>query len=966
MPRRFDFISPGVQLREVDQSQITPTPEEDGLLLIGRAPMGPAMQPVIVRNFADFRETFGDPVSGRNASADPWRDGNYATPMYAMYAAQAYLSADIGPVKFVRLLGEKSPDASTDAGEAGWKIAEGPSATPANNKSAYGLFISPSGTMTDNFTGSLAAVFYIDGDATGVQLCGTPVDNVTAPATAVTASGQFVESISTAAKASAFKVRVGSENFVVNFDPTDTNNYIRKALNTNPQKINNNANFGLTDVDYFLGETFEQSVVEHVNDFNNNPGKQYGIILALQSGSNPDNNWGYNLGNAQVARTPWFIDQKPNQQQLFRFAALSEGVEIQKKYKIAIADLNIGDAENPPSFTVNVINNAGQRVEAFTGCTLRPGDANYVAKVIGNERLEWDSVQKRFNTLGLYENRSDYIRIEMASVVENGLLTNAQALPVGYAGPLRPLGFSLISGSAHVVKLGTHAAAVGGTPETHSFVTGGVNMPGAPLISAPAGDASDPFFAPATAPALSASFRFPALQTTNEGFARNFAPYYKDYLFGIDHRRTSTESGQDNSYFDIVRELPGGFTQQLSEGGTPPDGMEYSFTFTLDDLRKVSGKKQFFFEQGSFDAGTSVAGTAGNTLSTLLTSSTDGGVRQFVAPLLGGRDGLDIFEADPFDNTNIGSDETTSYERATLEKALDIVSDPEYVSFDLLSIPGITDTAITDRVLSNAAERSDHLAIIDLEGGYVPGHDGGNGVVVEGSVESTVNKLSARFLDNSYATAYYPWVTLADTVSSANPLLLVPPSVAGIGALAASEAVSQPWFAPAGFNRGGLNPLGGPNGPRVTNTWRSLTKGLRDDLYAARVNPIANFTAAGGIVVFGQKTLQLQQSALDRINVRRLMVFIKKRIGAVARDLLFDQAVDVTFNRFKSRSSRILQSVKSNFGITEFKIVLDETTTTPDLIDQNIMYAQIFIKPARAIEFIAIDFVVSRSGVEFE
>jgi len=163
-----------------------------------------------------------------------------------------------------------------------------------------------------------------------------------------------------------------------------------------------------------------------------------------------------------------------------------------------------------------------------------------------------------------------------------------------------------------------------------------------------------------------------------------------------------------------------------------------------------------------------------------------------------------------------------------------------------------------------------------------------------------------------------------------------------------------------------LNPLGGPNGPRVTNTWRSLTKGLRDDLYAARVNPIANFTAAGGIVVFGQKTLQLQQSALDRINVRRLMVFIKKRIGAVARDLLFDQAVDVTFNRFKSRSSRILQSVKSNFGITEFKIVLDETTTTPDLIDQNIMYAQIFIKPARAIEFIAIDFVVSRSGVEFE
>ncbi len=965
MPRRFDFISPGVQLREVDQSQITPTPEEDGLLLIGRAPMGPAMQPVIVRNFADFRETFGDPVSGRNAKADPWREGNYATPMYAMYAAHAYLSADIGPVKFVRLLGEKSPEASTDAGEAGWKIADGPSATPSANKSAYGLFICPSGTMTDNHTGSLAAVFYIDGDATGVQLCGVPADNITAPATAVTASGQFVESISTAAKASTFKVRVGSENFVVNFDPTDTSNYIRKALNTNPQKINNNANFGLTDVDYFLGETFEQAVVEHVNDFNNTPGQQYGIILALQSGSNANNNWGYNRGDAQAARTPWFIDQKPNQQQLFRFAALSEGEEIQKKYRIAIEDLNLGDAENLPSFTVSVLNKANQRVETFTNCTLSPGDANYVARKIGDERLEWDSVEKRFNTLGLYANRSDLIRIEMSSVVENGLITNAQAIPVGYAGPLRPLGFSLTSGSTAPIKIGTHAAAVGGTPELHSFVTGGVNMPGFKL---PAGDASDPFFAGLTAPALSASFRFPALQTTNQGFARTQGSNYpRQAYFGIDHRRTSTESGQDDSYFDLVRELPGAaFTQQLAEAATPGDAMEYSFTFTLDDIRKASGRRLFFFEEGSYDAGNSVAGTAGQTISTLLTSSTDGGVRQFVAPLLGGRDGIDIFEADPFDNTNIGSDETTSYERATLEKALDIVSNEEYVSYDLLSIPGITDTNITDRVLSNASSRADHLAIIDLEGGYVPGYDGNNGTAAAGSVENTVNNLSGRFLDNSYAAAYYPWVRLMDTVPSVAEELLAPPSVAGIGAIAASEAASQPWFAPAGFNRGGLNPLGGPNGPRVTNTWRNLTKGLRDDLYAARINPIANFTAAGGIVVFGQKTLQLQQSALDRINVRRLMVFIKKRIGAVARDLLFDQAVDVTFNRFKSRSSRILQSVKSNFGITEFKIVLDETTTTPDLIDQNIMYAQIYIKPARAIEFIAIDFVISKSGVEFE
>ena len=125
MPRKFDFISPGVQLREVDESQITPTPDDDGLLLIGRAPRGPAMKPVKINNLSDFREVFGDPVSGKNPSEDNWRDGNFSSPMYAMYAAQAYLASGVAPVKFVRLLGEADPNATT-GGEAGWKIADGP------------------------------------------------------------------------------------------------------------------------------------------------------------------------------------------------------------------------------------------------------------------------------------------------------------------------------------------------------------------------------------------------------------------------------------------------------------------------------------------------------------------------------------------------------------------------------------------------------------------------------------------------------------------------------------------------------------------------------------------------------------------------------------------------------------------------------------------------------------------------
>jgi phage tail sheath protein FI len=220
--------------------------------------------------------------------------------------------------------------------------------------------------------------------------------------------------------------------------------------------------------------------------------------------------------------------------------------------------------------------------------------------------------------------------------------------------------------------------------------------------------------------------------------------------------------------------------------------------------------------------------------------------------------------------------------------------------------------------------------------------------------------------DTSYAATYYPPVRLRDTVGGGNDVTVVAPSVAAIGAMAFSDANSQgPWFAPAGFNRGGIGVLGGSAGPRVVGTVEHLTKRDRDDLYEQNVNPIARFPAVGEIVIFGQKTLQQTPSALDRINVRRLMIYLKKRIGRVANTILFDQNVQTTWFRFKDRADAILSDVKSRFGITEYKLVLDETTTTADLVDRNIMYAKIFIKPARAIEFIAIDFVITRSGVEF-
>ena len=344
------------------------------------------------------------------------------------------------------------------------------------------------------------------------------------------------------------------------------------------------------------------------------------------------------------------------------------------------------------------------------------------------------------------------------------------------------------------------------------------------------------------------------------------------------------------------------------------------------------------------------------------------GVKQFVLPLFGGFDGLDITEKEPFREDLIGSTlaETANYLQYSLNKAIDSVSDPETVPASLIAAPGIKNSIITTKIVRTAEARKDMLAVIDLVGDYKPTSEATTSdtqVSRLGSVSDAITNLKSRQLDSSYACAYYPAVQITDNLNNGERVW-VPSSVAGLGAMAQSDAQSDLWFAPAGFNRGGLGSLGGRSGPRVIQARQRLDASERDDLYEVNINPIATFPNEG-VVIFGQKTLQQTPSALDRINVRRLMIFLKAEIGKVARNLLFDQNVESTWARFRSQAEPILSNVKSRFGLTDYRLVLDGTTTTPDLIDRNIMYAKIFLKPARAIEYIAIDFVITRTGAEF-
>jgi len=305
--------------------------------------------------------------------------------------------------------------------------------------------------------------------------------------------------------------------------------------------------------------------------------------------------------------------------------------------------------------------------------------------------------------------------------------------------------------------------------------------------------------------------------------------------------------------------------------------------------------------------------------------------------------------------------ETTSYEYNTIKRAIDSLADAETTEYNLAALPGITNTGLTEHLITTCEARGDALAIIDLEEDYTPSTESTASEVARvGTVASAASSLKARDLSTSYGCAFYPWVRTVDGGTT----VWLPPSVAALGVMGGSEAKSELWFAPAGFTRGGLSANKAAGIP-ITAVRQQLTSKERDKLYEHNINPIAKFPAEG-IVIFGQKTLQMTPSALDRINVRRLMIYVKKEISRMSATLLFEQNVQATWDRFTSKVVPFLGSIKVRFGLTDFRVVLDETTTTPDLIDRNVLYAKIFLKPARSIEFIALDFVITSTGASFE
>jgi len=1016
--RKFKFVSPGIFINEIDNSQLPKVEGDVGPLIIGRAERGPAMRPVKVNSFSQFVEVFGYPIPGGEAG-DVWRFGNYLAPTYAGYAAQAWLKNN-NALTFVRLLGAQHADASA-GGKAGWQTANA-KATNVNvdlTAGAYGLFVV--GATGSHATGTLAAVLY-GNKGTYFTLSGSSPDTTNPRVEATTmyvnsqADQEFILRIRNGANSLDKEAKISLKE--------SSPYYIRKVLNTNPAATNSAIN--TTVEHYWLGETYEGMVQRHIVD----PGytSQWAWIGALED--NGGNNHADRRMGMVPARTGWVFPQDlttntgsfspSSQQKLFRFVALENGEWEQQNLKVSIQDIKRSTSTNNDYGSFSVVlryardnDSAPQIVERFTNCNLNPNSVNYVARKVGDKYSTWSDAERRHRHYGSYSNNSQYFRIQMNEDVDNGGI-NAELLPFGFYGAPRYKRFAVSGGfgTASFIHSAGAAGAVGGGQAASAFLQVMVRGSGS-TYTAPGGVASGSAYAPTgsqTTPYIAQTkidarwrllspgasglhsgnpgrpvnawveangidlddgwmhtFLFPA-PSMRVSSSDGDPPSPKSAYFGVTTNKSSTSTRFDRSYNDCVRALAAPFldgNNDFSDSNT----IEISSYFTLDDLVKASGSTSVthaYWDEGSRKRGESYR--AQNDYTKVIETQSDGtpGFNRFTLDFHGGFDGLDITEKDPFRNTLIEGTTTTplegnSYAYNSIKRAIDSVADPEVAEYNLMVCPGLYHEGLTNHMLNVCEDRGDALAILDLKGDYTPFTETNTSFESrKGDVDTTINNLRNRGLNTSYGCCYYPWVQIRDP--QVGSFLWVPPSVAALGTFASSEKVTELWFAPAGFKRGGLTD--GAAGLPVIGVTERLVSEDRDKLYEANINPIASFPNEG-IVIFGQKTLQITPSALDRVNVRRLMIYVKKQISRMAKDILFDQNVEATWQRFLSKAKPFLRSVKVRFGLDDFKVVLDNTTTTPDLIDRNIMYAKIFLKPTKAIEYIALDFTITNDGAAF-
>ena len=403
-------------------------------------------------------------------------------------------------------------------------------------------------------------------------------------------------------------------------------------------------------------------------------------------------------------------------------------------------------------------------------------------------------------------------------------------------------------------------------------------------------------------------------------------------LFGFDFISSTNKTG-------AIRESNQQYLGPVPSGAGTGSNVAFS-------LANMSGSDDASVLGSKYSGAGAYATTGGVPLS--LTGSATAQLK-FAVPFQWGFDGRN--PATPY---NVGTEITTTNSQGfdlssttangalAYKRAINAVSNPDEFDINLLVTPGVIHrlhSAVTNHAISKVESRADAMYIMDAAD-------------IDDSVQTVVDTINA--LDTNYVATYYPWIKIPN-ISTGKPVW-VPPSVVLPGVIAYTDRIAHEWFAPAGLTRGGLT--------SVLEAKTRLTHAERDELYEGRVNPIASFPGQG-VVVFGQKTLQSKPSALDRINVRRLLITVRKFIASASRYLVFEQNTQALRNRFLNIVNPYLEQVQSNSGLSAFRVVMDDSNNTPDVVDRNQLVGQIFVQPTRTAEFIVLDFVVQPTGATF-
>jgi len=725
-------------------------------------------------------------------------------------------------------------------------------------------------------------------------------------------------------------------------------------------------------------------------------------------------------------KTPSFISQPygTTEHDLFDFETISDGEWGNTQFKISIANIRkSSDPANPyGSFDVQLRNFndsdlSPEILEYYPDCNLNPSSENYVARKIGDKKVFYnfdatDESERRLVVSGKYPNVSTRIRIRMNDGVEMKNIP-ADALPFGFRGiPVLKTSESLTDTNGLLDDRNNRTLGNSTPPRLTAYqvndATGSLSLKYVERSIVP----PLPLRFKCTRGAVNSSPNWTGEVGRNE---RADARFY----WGVKFEKLPSELNVDNAALNanVSSEL-----NPLVRAYTKFQGIE-----KLDVL--VTGSAKDYFNSNKFTLArvalleelasghiTYVSGTARDhmlnaaylrnahpdpsdytvsdngldriTMATLVHSTSAVFNRfqefnKFTTVFYGGFDGVNMLDKDSRYMTDrassveaggkagssfvgglglLGTNDGTmsgvgrkNNVVSSYRAAADILTDPMMSNINILAIPGIRDSLITDYAAEKTKDFGLAIYLMDI-----PNYDVDSNRLFDDSsarvdARETAEVFDARVIDNSYVASYFPDVFLREPVNQRS--VKVPSSVPALGALAYSDKVSYPWFAPAGFNRGALE--------SVANVDVRLNSADRDVLYDSRINPIATFPA-GGFVIFGQKTLQMAKSALDRVNVRRLLIEVKRIVASQANRLLFEQNNAATRARFVGQVTPLLTLVQAQAGIEQFKVVCDTSNNTQSDVDENRMNGKIVIVPTRAIEFISIDFVITNSGVIFE